>query len=27
VTLRGICEAPERPRLGFGACTGLVEGV
>ncbi len=27
VTLRGICEAPERPRLGFGACTGIVEGV
>ena len=25
VTLRGVCEAPGRPRLGFGACTGIVE--
>ena len=27
VTLRGVCEAPGRPRLGFGACTGIVEAV
>ncbi len=25
VTLRGVCEAPGRPRLGFGGCTGIVE--
>lgn len=27
VTLRGVCEAPGRPRLGFGTCTGIVEAV
>ncbi|MBM3884281.1 MAG: fumarylacetoacetase [Gemmatimonadetes bacterium] len=26
VTLCGVCEAPGRPRLGFGGCTGIVEG-
>ncbi len=25
VTLRGVCEARGRPRLGFGGCTGIVE--
>jgi len=26
VTLCGVCEVPGLPRLGFGGCTGIVEG-